>query len=133
MQDGVENGSGSIALKGQPACSHFVENYAERKKIRARIQLFAKCLLRRHVCNGAQSRSWARQLFRIRTQRSQRLALSTCNLRTRHFCEAEIQNLGVAPLGHKDVRRFDVPVDDALGVRCVQPVRDLNGDVEQTL
>jgi len=40
------------------------------------------------------------------------------------FRQAEIENLGVAALGHKDVGGFDVAVDDALGMRGVEGVGD---------
>ena len=33
----------------------------------------------------------------------------------------------MAPLGHENIRRFDVAVDDAFGVSSIQCVRDLDG------
>ena len=44
--------------------------------------------------------------------------------------EAEIQHLGVAALGHKDVGGLDVAVDDALGMSGVQSVGNLDGQRE---
>jgi hypothetical protein len=37
----------------------------------------------------------------------------------------------LAAVGHEDIRRLDVPVQDALLVRCVEPVGNLNRQIEQ--
>ena len=50
-----------------------------------------------------------------------------------NFGQPEIQNLGVPALGHKNIRRLDVAVNDALRVRRVQPIRNLNAQIEQRL
>ena len=50
------------------------------------------------------------------------------------FCQAEIQNLGLArpaSRDHENIRGLNVAVDDAFLVRCVQPIRNLNGEIEQ--
>ena len=47
--------------------------------------------------------------------------------RTRHFCQAKIENLRVAPLGDKYVGGFDIAVNDAFRVRRVQRIGNLNG------
>ena len=49
----------------------------------------------------------------------------------RQFCQTEIQNLGLAAIRHEDIRRLDVAMDDALRVRRIQRVSDLDGEVEQ--
>ena len=36
----------------------------------------------------------------------------------------------MAALRHKDIRWFDVPVDNAFGVGCVEPVRYLDAQVK---
>jgi hypothetical protein len=46
----------------------------------------------------------------------------------RHFRQPEIQNLGVAALGDKDIRGLDVAVDDTLGVGSIERVSNLDGD-----
>ena len=58
-----------------------------------------------------------------------------CNLagRTARGCDLrqpEIQNLGVAALGDKNIGGFDVAVDDAFGVRGVECVGNLNRQTE---
>ena len=45
--------------------------------------------------------------------------------------EAEIENFGIAALGHKNVCRLDVTMDDARGVRRVQRIGNLKGDLKQ--
>jgi hypothetical protein len=49
------------------------------------------------------------------------------------LCQSEIENLGVPALGHEDVRRLDVAVDDASGVSGVERVGDVDGDGEKNV
>jgi hypothetical protein len=46
--------------------------------------------------------------------------------------QAEIQNLGVLALGHKNVGGLDVAVNNTLRMRGVQPIGNLNGKGEQS-
>ena len=46
------------------------------------------------------------------------------------MAKPKVQNLGVAALGNKNVRWFDVPVDDAFGVGSVEPVRYLDAQIK---
>src|SRR5206468_5640268 len=48
-----------------------------------------------------------------------------------HLRQTKIQNLRVSTLGNKNVCRLNVSVNNALGMRRVQRVRDLNSEVEQ--
>ena len=45
--------------------------------------------------------------------------------------QPEVQNLRVPAIGHEKIRRLDVAMDNALGVRCVQSIGDLDGQREQ--
>ncbi len=49
------------------------------------------------------------------------------------FRQPKIQNLGVSALGHEDVRRLDVAVNDALGVRGVERVGNLDGQRQNSV
>ena len=51
----------------------------------------------------------------------------------RNFSEAEIQNLGVAALGNKNVGGFDVAVNDVFRVGGVESFRNLGGDMQEAL
>jgi hypothetical protein len=48
-----------------------------------------------------------------------------------HFGQPKVENLGCPARGHKDVRRLDVAVHDALGVRCIQCLGYIDCDREQ--
>jgi hypothetical protein len=43
-----------------------------------------------------------------------------------HFGQSEVENLGVAALGDENIRRLDVAVDNALGVRSVERIGDFD-------
>src|SRR5580704_2925147 len=43
------------------------------------------------------------------------------------LCQTKVENLSVATLGHKDVRGFDVAVDDTFGVCRIEGIGDFNG------
>jgi hypothetical protein len=45
--------------------------------------------------------------------------------------QAEIENLGLAARRDKNIRRLDVPMNDAFGVGRIQPVGNLNPELEQ--
>ncbi len=47
--------------------------------------------------------------------------------------QAEIENLGVPARGDEQIRGLDVAVHDALGVRRIQRVCDLNAQIEQQI
>jgi len=46
------------------------------------------------------------------------------------FSQAEIENLRVPTFGDKNVRRFDVAMNDSLGVRGIERVGDFDGKIE---
>ena len=49
------------------------------------------------------------------------------------FGQSEIQYLRVAALGDENVRGLDVAVDDAFGVRRIERIGNLDGQIEQQL
>ena len=53
--------------------------------------------------------------------------------RRSQLCQTEIQYLGVAALGDKYVRRLDVAMNDSLGVRRIERVRNLNPQLQHLL
>ena len=46
------------------------------------------------------------------------------------FRQAEIQNLGLALTGHEDVCWLYIAMDDALLMRCIQSIHNLNSEIE---
>ena len=53
--------------------------------------------------------------------------------RRHHLGQPEVENLGVAALRHKNVGRLDVPMNDALRVRRLQCVGNVDGERQQRL
>ena len=45
--------------------------------------------------------------------------------------QSEVQNLGLPTCSDEDIRRLDVAVDDALGMRSIQSVGDLDREIER--
>jgi len=50
-----------------------------------------------------------------------------------HLGQSEIKNLGMATVSDEDVCRLDVPMDDALGVRRIESVGDIDADLQYSL
>jgi hypothetical protein len=133
VQDFVENRAVTFAFKRQESGGHFVEHNTKGKKIAASIQRFPQNLFRRHVGNSAHRRAGACQLFGVLSEDCQRFTLSTSDPRRGYFREPEIQDFGVAPLGDENVRWLDVPVNDALGMRGIQSICNLNRNVKKPI
>jgi hypothetical protein len=57
---------------------------------------------------------------------SRRDALSGCG----HLGKAEVEEVGVAMGGDEDVRRLDVAMDDAFGVRRVEGMSSVDRDLQ---
>ena len=127
-QNGVHGhrprGSGESFLAG----GHFVEQNAEGKKIGAYVERFTAGLLRGHIGQGADGRAGMRE----RTAHRHRGIVCTGQIRSREFGETEVENLHLAALGDENVCRLDVAVHDALGMRRLQCVRDLQSPVQQS-
>ena len=49
----------------------------------------------------------------------------------RDLGQSEVENLGVSALGDKKIRRLDVAMDDALGMRRIQRIGNLDGQRQQ--
>ncbi len=140
FENRVEDDRGTIAPEGQCAGCHLVQHSAERKQIAARIQFFRARLLRRHVGDGAERRTRAGEVLVVNRAGHGVgcRGVGCCNFARRAGCgsdlrQAEIQYLGVPALGHEDVRRLDVAVDDAGSVSGVERVGDVDGDGEKNV
>ncbi len=91
-------------------------------------------LLGRHVAGGAHRHSCASECQSSRS-RFQWLVLRLGDfvflVGFEELHQSEIEDLAYALIGNEDVRRLDVAMDDALLVRGLQPVANLNPDVQQ--
>ena len=136
MQDPVEDERRGRGGKGSEPRRHLVEHDAEREQIRARVELLAPRLLRRHVQDGAHRAAGARQVIVARgcaTGRDGRgadrfgdVADPEGSLR-----QAEIQDLRRPALHEEDVRGLDVAMHDSLRVRRIEAVGDLDADLQE--
>jgi hypothetical protein len=66
-------------------------------------------------------------------RKGRRASAAARAFRRRNFRETEIEDFCVASLGHENICRLDVAVHDALRVRRVERIGNLDPDVEQTL
>ncbi len=98
------------------AGQHLVEHAPERKQIAARVHVFAFELLGRHILKRPDQLPLGGQC-----QRRIRF-LQGCQL----LCQSEIQKLD-AFLGHQNIGRLQIAMDDALLVRGVQGIENLGG------
>jgi hypothetical protein len=137
IEDGFEDYGGRVAAEWDHASGHLVENRAEREKIAAGVHFLAAGLLGRHVGDGAESGAGTGELFGSDAGGGHRgggsggIAEWAARCGGREFCEAEIENFGVAALGDKDIRGLDVAMDDAVGMGGVERVGDFDTDAEE--
>src|SRR5579883_1248933 len=109
------------------AGDHFVKNNSECEKVAARIQFLAKNLFRRHVGNGSDNPSGNRASRRNRVIRLPRSAQAANPLR-----EPKVQYLHIAVETDHDVGGFEIAVDDARSVCCVERLENLPRGLDST-
>src|SRR5258706_16096476 len=132
-----------------PARRHLVQNQAEGEQICAGIQLFFPNLFRRHITGGANRGSCAGQSssesFENRFARlgwnhacvCRRIVRRFSNVlpylfRSGKFGEAKIQDLRSSLHRKENVRRLNVAMDDALVMRGLQTMTNLNGNIQES-
>ena len=103
----------SVRVIGQVAREHLIEHDTEGIQVTARVGIEALGLLRCDIVHGADGLTAA--LFMDILERG----------------DAEISDLDHVVVRDHDVLRFDVPVDDAMGVRVLQCLADLRGVVQR--
>src|SRR5216684_3042189 len=126
IQDSVKNSSRSGALERRDPRSHLIKHDAEGEQVGAVIEFLAERLLRRHVRHSTQRGPRDGLLQVVHSQRCGGV-VGRGALGGSHFCQTEIQNLGVTASGYKDVGRFNVAVNDSLGVSGVESLGDFDG------
>jgi len=125
----LDDRASRFAAKRRPARRHFVQQKPQRENVGARIEIVAANMLRRHVSGSAADDADDRNAFLSRFRRGIVRRESQSVLGNK-FGQAEIEHLRLPALRDENVRRFDVAMNDALGVRGVDGVRDLNPEVE---
>ena len=123
MQNRPTNLTYAVTREGHLARGHLVENRPKREQICACVQFPGLHLLGRHVRHSAQHGARAGQ---VRFGFSVAGGDPGCD-----FCQTEIENLRMPAPRDEDVGRLDVAMHDALAVRCVEPVGNVNGNAEQ--
>jgi hypothetical protein len=112
-------------MKGQCARGHLIQDRSKGKQVGACIQFLRTRLFRRHVRNSAQGAAGACEVVRLYILCCQCLRIGR-RIPCTDLRQAKIQNLGVSTLRHKDIRRLDVPVNNAFGVCGVQSISNVN-------
>ena len=115
MQNGHQYRKDGGTLEGLPAGQQFVEQRAEGEDVGPRVHRLALRLLGRHVAGGAEDRPGLRL-------RGGLIALA----QDLYFGQSEIQQFDTG-LGQQDVGRLQVPMRDALLVRCGERIANLQG------
>ena len=134
VEDCIENCRRRGSLKRQVAGTHFVEHHAEGEKIGARIEFFAQRLLRAHVRHRAQRSARRSELLGSDSGGGSRGGVGFFVIFAAlgyHFRQTKIEDLGVAALGDEYIRRLDIAVNDAFGVRGVERFGKLNGQTQK--
>ena len=98
-----------------------------------RIQFLRPRLLRRHISDGAERGTGTGQMFRVHRLRVKRGNLARRTASQTDLRQPKVENLGVAALGDEDVRRLDVAVDDAFGMRGIEGIGDLDSERQNQL
>jgi hypothetical protein len=106
---------GGFPRESSPSRDHLIQHAAQGENIAASVGRRAPDLLRRHIAYGPQDHACLGDGLRLGFFRGGY---------PRAAGQAEIQNLDTAILGKEDIFRLQVAVDDALGVRCEETVRD---------
>jgi len=104
----ADDGNGLVAHEGRPAAHHFVEHRAQGVKVALDGDLTAGRLLRGHIGDGADHHAGAGEAASIQGDR-----------------QAEVADLGRPIDGEPDVARFQIPVDDAMGMGVLQGLANL--------
>src|SRR5690242_16356853 len=111
----------SFPGKSWLARGHLIENRAKRKYIRANVQILATRLLRRHISYCPHGRAGCGYQLDVESAGCFRLTSIERALSRGLLGDAKVHHFS-AMLRHKNVGGFDVTVDDAFLMCCVQRI-----------
>ena len=130
VQDRLEDDRRRVAGEGRASGGHLVEHRAAGEDVGPRVEGLAARLLGGHVRDGADRHPGTRQV--LLGHRGRQGAVPRAGAAgLRPLRQAEVEQLGLAALGHEDVGGLDVPVHDAARVRGLEGVGDLDAEIEQ--
>src|SRR5215469_9911769 len=131
--DGFEDDGRTFAAERELASGHFIENDAEGEEVAARVELFGANLFGRHISDGANGAAGTGEVLGVNALGSHGFDTGRRRGATSgsEFGQTEIENFGVAALGHENVCWLDVAMNNALRVRGIESVRNVDANVEQ--
>ncbi len=112
LQNLVERGGKRIALEGLAPAEHLVDDDAGREDVGPVIRALAADLFGRHVVDGAHHHVAVRQLRRHEPR------------------QPEVEQLYAPVIGDEDIRGLDVAMDHVVRVRELEPLADLDRQIE---
>ena len=130
MQDGADGVGDRLPAEEPVTGEHLEENDPEGPHVGLLIDGLAARLFGRHVGGRSQDDALLRHRRGDRG-RGRRVAVGL--VAQKYAGEPEVEQLDAPILRHLDVRRFQVAMDDALGVRRLQPLGDLPSEWERFL
>jgi hypothetical protein len=113
---GVRNRVARIAVERTAASNHFIQNNTERKEIRAVVDGLPLGLLGRHVARRTPRCTGVRHLRG-----------------TVECCQSKIEHFRLPAVGHQNVRRLDVAVNDTDIMSHSQCITDLPRKLQRSL
>ena len=128
VDDGVQHLDRVAPAKRRLAGDHLVEHDAEAEHVAPVIGLLSGRLLGRAVAHRAVRDADLGERV-VRARRGARPGVGA--LAHQHLGQAEVQDLGLAPRAHDDVRGLEVAVHDAAGVGDRECVGQLDRDRER--
>jgi len=103
VDEGVEEGCGCVSLKWQNSSRHFIEYDSEREKIRTEIERPAQGLLRGHIRDRAHRGPGTSKPLRSLCDAAKSIATDAGLVFRCHLRQTEVEDLGMAALGQKDI------------------------------
>ena len=129
VKDRIEQSGGGVTAKRERSCRHLIKHSAKGKQIGAGVQFLPQGLFGGHVSHRAQRAAGAGEML----FRHGRIFAGLRAGRRTDLGQSEVEDLCVAAVGDKKIRRLDVTMHDAFGMSRIERVGDLDTQVNQTV